>query len=176
MYKRQDLTTLGKIIGGGLPVGAYGGRAEVMDFVAPAGPVYQAGTLSGNPLAMAAGYAMLSFLKENPGVYARLDAAGQRLQQGMEAGFRKLGLPGTVNRIGSMLTPFFTEGPVRNFSEAKAADRERYGKYFHALLRRGVYAAPSQFESWFLSTALTDEDLDKIIADHETALQELLLL
>lgn len=169
-----DLTTLGKIIGGGLPVGAYGGRAELMDYVSPAGPVYQAGTLSGNPLAMAAGLAMLRYLNENPGVYEQLERTGARLEAGFREANRKAGRDFTLNRIGSMYTLFFTENPVTNFSEAKTADLPLYGRYFHAMLQRGVYLAPSQFESLFLSTALTDEVVDEVVAAHGESLKEVL--
>jgi len=169
-----DLTTLGKIIGGGLPVGAYGGRAELMDYVSPAGPVYQAGTLSGNPLAMAAGLAMLTYLNETPAVYETLERSGARLEAGFREANRKAGRDFTLNRIGSMYTFFFTENPVTNFSEAKTADLPLYGRYFHAMLDRGVYLAPSQFESLFLSTALTDDLVDEVVAAHGESLGEIL--
>ncbi len=169
-----DLTTLGKIIGGGLPVGAYGGRAELMDYVSPAGPVYQAGTLSGNPLAMAAGLAMLTFLNENPGVYEQLERTGARLEAGFRAANQKAGREFTLNRIGSMYTLFFTENPVTDFASAKTSDLPLYGRYFHAMLQRGVYLAPSQFESLFLSTALTDDLVDEVVAAHGESLKEVL--
>ncbi len=171
---RPDLTTLGKIIGGGMPVGAYGGRKEIMDFVSPAGPVYQAGTLSGNPIAMAAGKAMLTYLNENPGVYTELDRIGAKLENGLRAGNQKAGKNYTINRIGSMYTLFFNEEKVTDFNSAKASDLTLFGAYFQAMLKRGIYLAPSQFESLFLSYALTDEIVDQIIAAHEVALIEVL--
>jgi glutamate-1-semialdehyde 2,1-aminomutase len=153
---RPDLTTLGKIIGGGLPVGAYGGRAEVMDRVAPAGPVYQAGTLSGNPLAVAAGLATLRRIqKENP--YPQLETLGARLEQGLAGPNVK------VNRVGSMLTVFFTDLEVVDFATAKTADTLRFNQHFHAMLEQGVYLAPSQFEAVFISAAHTLEDIDYTI-------------
>lgn len=171
---RPDLTTLGKIIGGGMPVGAYGGRKEIMDFVSPAGPVYQAGTLSGNPIAMAAGKAMLTYLNENPGVYTELDRIGAKLENGLRAGNKKAGKNYTINRIGSMYTLFFNEEKVTDFNSAKASDLSLFGAYFQAMLKRGIYLAPSQFESLFLSYALTDEIVDQIIAAHEVSLIEVL--
>ena len=154
-----DLTCLGKIIGGGLPVGAYGGRRDLMEHVAPLGAVYQAGTLSGNPLAVAAGLATLKALRA-PGVYARLDALGARMEDGLARAAEKAGVALTVNRVGSMLTAFFCRGPVTDYESAKRADRERYARYFHAMLARGVSLAPSQFEAAFVSLAHTEDDLD----------------
>ncbi|HEY8369563.1 MAG TPA: glutamate-1-semialdehyde 2,1-aminomutase [Thermodesulfobacteriota bacterium] len=147
-----DLTTLGKVIGGGLPVGAYGGRRDLMSMVAPAGPVYQAGTLSGNPLAMSAGIATLRLLRE-PGVYDRLEATSAALADGLAQAARMAEVPVTTNRVGSMFTTFFCEGPVRNYAEAKRADTARYAKFFAAMLDAGVYLAPSQFEAAFVSLA-----------------------
>jgi glutamate-1-semialdehyde 2,1-aminomutase len=169
-----DLTTMGKIIGGGMPVGAYGGRAEIMDIVAPAGPVYQAGTLSGNPIAMSAGLAMLHHLNDHPEVYTRLDQIGETLVNGFRASLVKLGLNYTINHIGSMFTLFMTERSVTNFTEAKSCDLPLFGRYFHAMLKRGVYLAPSQFESLFLSVALTDDLTAQIIQANEESLQEAL--
>jgi glutamate-1-semialdehyde 2,1-aminomutase len=156
-----DLTCLGKIIGGGLPVGAYGGRADVMDLIAPLGPVYQAGTLSGNPLAMAAGCATLDVLAR-PGTYERLAALAERLEKGLAtAGRDRL----TVQRFGSMLTPFFTPaGPIEDYAGAKRADTAAFGRFFHAMLERGVYLPPAQFEAAFLSLAHTEADVDRTIA------------
>lgn len=165
-----DLTTMGKIIGGGMPVGAYGGRADIMNMVAPAGPVYQAGTLSGNPIAMSAGLAMLHHLNEHPEVYTRLEEIGQTLTAGFRAGLQKAGLPYTINHIGSMFTLFMTERPVTNFTEAKSCDVPQFGRYFHAMLERGIYLAPSQFESLFLSVALTDDLVARIIQANEESL------
>ncbi|MFA7473987.1 MAG: glutamate-1-semialdehyde 2,1-aminomutase, partial [Spirosomataceae bacterium] len=132
-----DLTTLGKIIGGGMPVGAYGGRKEIMDFVSPAGPVYQAGTLSGNPIAMAAGFAMLQYLNQHPETYEQLESIGQQIATGMKASLQKLNLNFTINHIGSMLTLFFTDRPVTDFETAKTSDTALFGKYFHAMLNEG---------------------------------------
>ena len=154
-----DLTCLGKIIGGGLPVGAYGGRRDVMDHVAPLGGVYQAGTLSGNPLAVAAGLATLKALEDRKG-YARLDALGARLERGLREAADKADVPFTVNRVGSMLTGFFCAGPVGDYEGAKAADTARYARFYHGMLDRGVYLAPSQFEAAFVSLAHSDDDLD----------------
>ncbi|WP_461129606.1 glutamate-1-semialdehyde 2,1-aminomutase [Spirosoma aerophilum] len=165
-----DLTTMGKIIGGGMPVGAYGGRADIMNMVAPAGPVYQAGTLSGNPIAMSAGLAMLHHLNDHPDVYTRLDEIGQKLTEGFRAGLVKAGLDYTINHIGSMFTLFMTNRSVSNFSEATSCDVPLFGRYFHEMLKRGVYLAPSQFESLFLSVALTDELTDQIIQANEESL------
>ena len=156
---RPDLTCLGKIIGGGLPVGAYGGRRDVMDHVAPLGGVYQAGTLSGNPLAVAAGLATLKALEDRKG-YARLDALGARLERGLREAADKADVPFTVNRVGSMLTGFFCAGPVGDYEGAKAADTARYARFYHGMLDRGVYLAPSQFEAAFVSLAHSDDDLD----------------
>jgi glutamate-1-semialdehyde 2,1-aminomutase len=154
---RPDLTTLGKVIGGGLPVGAYGGRKDIMSRVAPLGPIYQAGTLSGNPLAVAAGLAMLRHLKSNPGVYEQLDARAAQLCAAVPAGV-------TVNRVGSMFTFFFTHGPVADWDSAKSSDTARFGRYFRAMLDRGIYLAPSQFEAAFVSAAHTEEDICRTIA------------
>jgi glutamate-1-semialdehyde 2,1-aminomutase len=152
-----DLTTLGKVIGGGLPVGAYGGRKDIMSKVAPAGPVYQAGTLSGNPLAVAAGLAMLRNLKAHPEIYAQLEARAAALCADVPAGV-------TVNRVGSMFTYFFTDGPVTDWESAKRSDTARFGRFFRAMLDRGIYLAPSQFESAFLSAAHSEEDIAKTVA------------
>ena len=168
-----DLTTMGKIIGGGMPVGAYGGKREIMDYVSPVGPVYQAGTLSGNPIAMAAGYAMLNYLKEHPAVYQELNQIGTTLVSGFRESLDKLGLPYTINHVGSMYTLFFTQENVNNFESAKTSDTVLFGKYFQAMLKRGVYLAPSQFESLFLSTALKEEQLEKVIHANEEALKEI---
>ena len=154
-----DLTCLGKIIGGGLPVGAYGGRRDLMEHVAPLGKVYQAGTLSGNPLAVTAGLATLEALR-TPTAYPRLEAMGARLQAGIEAAAREAGVPLTVNRVGSMLTPFFAEGPVADFESAKRSDTARYAKFFHGMLARGIFLAPSQFEAAFVSLAHSEADID----------------
>ena len=155
---RPDLVTFGKVIGGGLPVGAFGGRPEVMDRIAPAGPIYQAGTLSGNPLAMAAGTATLRQL--GPREYARLEAAGARLEAGLVEAAKAAGATVQVNRKGSMFTVFFTSEPVVDAASARKCDTKRFGRFFHAMLEEGVYLPPSQFEAAFLSTAHADDDLD----------------
>ncbi len=155
-----DLTCLGKIIGGGLPVGAYGGKREIMNLVAPSGPVYQAGTLSGNPLAMAAGLVTLKAVRE-PGVHERLEELGERWKSGMEAVASQGDLPYTVNSVGSMVSIFFTEGPVTDFASAAASDTGAFKDFFWHMLSRGVYLAPSQYEAGFISAAHSDEDLDK---------------
>ena len=149
---RPDLTTLGKVIGGGLPVGAYGGRKDIMSRIAPCGPVYQAGTLSGNPLAVAAGLATLRHLKAHPEIYTGLEARAAALCAAAPAGI-------TVNRVGSMFTYFFTDRPVTDYESAKRSDTQRFGRFFRAMLDRGIYLAPSQFEAAFLSAAHTDEDI-----------------
>jgi glutamate-1-semialdehyde 2,1-aminomutase len=171
-----DLTTLGKIIGGGMPVGAYGGKKEIMDYVSPAGPVYQAGTLSGNPIAMAAGLAMLTHLNENPAVYENLNRIGEKLVGGFQNTLEKLGLNYTINHLGSMYSLFFTDNEVFDFESAKTSNTVLFGKYFQAMLHKGIYLAPSQFESLFLSTALTDEHIEKIIDANEASLKEVLSL
>jgi glutamate-1-semialdehyde 2,1-aminomutase len=157
-----DLTTLGKIIGGGLPVGAYGGRRDIMEQVAPAGPVYQAGTLSGNPLAMTAGLATLRRLRDRA-VYERLEEAGRRLAEGMSEAAREAGVETVTNRVGSMFTTFFTNESVHDWPTAARADRDAYGRFFHAMLEGGVYLAPSQFEAAFIGVAHTDELLDRTV-------------
>jgi glutamate-1-semialdehyde 2,1-aminomutase len=156
---RPDLTCLGKIIGGGLPVGAYGGRREIMTNVAPLGGVYQAGTLSGNPLAVSAGLAPLAALRTS-GVYERLESLGAQAEQGLAEAARKAGIPITINRVGSMLTGFFCDGAVVDWNSAKRADTKRYAAFFHAMLERGVYLAPSQFEAAFVSLAHSAADLE----------------
>jgi len=166
---RPDLTCLGKIIGGGLPVGAYGGREDLMRHVAPLGGVYQAGTLSGNPLAVAAGLATIRALGRAD-VYARLDGLGQRLADGLAAGARAAGIGVTVNRVGSMLTAFFAVGPITDYARAKRSDTERYARFFHAMRERGVYFAPSQFEAAFVSLAHTDADIDATVKSASDAL------
>jgi glutamate-1-semialdehyde 2,1-aminomutase len=158
-----DLTTLGKIIGGGLPVAAYGGRRDLMDRIAPLGPVYQAGTLSGNPLAMSAGIATLDLLAA-PGFYESLDARAKRLGDAITAALRELGVPATAARVGSLLTLFFSGEPVRDYSGAKNCDTRRFAAFFRATLDRGVFLAPSQFEAMFVSSAHSDADIDRTIA------------
>ena len=159
---QADMTTLGKIMGGGLPVGAYGGKAELMNRVAPAGPVYQAGTLSGNPAAVAAGIATLDVLRR-PGVYEGLNALAQRLTAGLTDAAERAGVPLTVNRIGSVFTPFFCHGPVTDYASAKQSDTGAFGRFFRAMLDRGVYLPPSQFETGFVSTAHTERDVEDTV-------------
>jgi glutamate-1-semialdehyde 2,1-aminomutase len=154
---KPDLTTLGKIIGGGLPIAAYGGRADIMRKVAPLGPIYQAGTLSGNPLSVAAGLAMLRYLVAHPELYEQLEARGAQLTAWTPPGT-------TINRVGAMFTLFFSPDPVTDWESAKKCDTERFGRFFHFMLERGVYLAPSQFEAAFLSTAHTEEDIRETVA------------
>ena len=168
---RPDLTCLGKIIGGGLPVGAYGGSRRIMERVSPLGGVYQAGTLSGNPLAVAAGLVTLRAL-QTPGTYERLEALGARVERDVVEAARAAGVPVTVNRVGSMLTVFFTDGPVTDYSSAKRADTTRYARYFHAMREGGVFLAPSQFEAAFVSLAHRDEDLAEAARAGREALQK----
>jgi glutamate-1-semialdehyde 2,1-aminomutase len=157
---RPDLACFGKVIGGGLPVGAVGGRAEIMDYLAPLGPVYQAGTLSGNPLAMAAGLAQLKVL-EGQDIFAKLEKLGAQLEAETRAVLKSLGLPFAFYRVGSMFCLFFTDGPVRNLEGAKRSDLGRFKRFFHSLLERGVYLAPSQFETGFISAAHTESDIER---------------
>ncbi len=157
-----DLTCLGKIIGGGLPVGAFGGRADVMDHLAPLGPVYQAGTLSGNPIAMAAGIAALEELGKGK-VYERLEASGARLEAGMRHAAKSAKIPVQFNRCGSMFCAYFTNGPVASLEDAMKSDRARFAKFFHGMLKEGIYLAPSQFEAGFISTAHSDRDIDATV-------------
>ena len=166
-----DMTALGKIIGGGLPVGAYGGKAEVMDYISPVGPVYQAGTLSGNPIAMAAGLAMLRYLHEHPEVYEQVNKATEKIVAGFRENLEKLGLHYTINRVGSMFSLFFTEQPVTDFASASTSDTELFGRYFQEMLRRGIYLAPSQFEALFVSNVMTDELVEKVVRANEEALK-----
>ncbi|MFC1614723.1 glutamate-1-semialdehyde 2,1-aminomutase [Gemmatimonadota bacterium] len=165
-----DLTCLGKIIGGGLPVGAFGGRAEIMERLSPVGPVYQAGTLSGNPLSVAAGLFTLKSLVENP-PYEKLEEKAIKLERGLRENIQSLGLKASLNRVGSLMTLFFTEGPVVDFATAKKTDTAAFGRYFHGMLQRGVFVAPSQFEACFVSTALSDKEIDLTIQANREALQ-----
>ena len=171
---KPDLSTFGKIIGGGLPVGAFGGKREIMETIAPSGPVYQAGTLSGNPLAMAAGFAALKHIKDNPGVYNLLEEKSSYLENGFKQNLESLGRNFAMNRIGSMMCMFFTEEPVNDFKSAVKSDTNLYGKYFHEMLKRGIYLAPAQFEALFVSAVHTHDDLDKTIAAHRESLNTLL--
>ncbi len=167
-----DLTTLGKIIGGGLPVGAYGGRSDVMDFVSPKGPVYQAGTLSGNPIAMAAGLATLRYINSHPELYFNLEKTSAQLEAALAGECRAAGVKFTLNRVGSMFTLFFTDGPVTDWPTANRSDREKFAKFFQGLLSRGVYIAPSQFESLFVSIAVGENDVEVFRQAAKEALNE----
>ena len=158
-----DLTVMGKIIGGGLPVAAYGGKREIMERVAPLGPVYQAGTLSGNPLAMRAGLAMLPKLQA-PGFYEDLNRKTQWLADGLRSALGETGVDGVVNVAGSLLTIFFSGGPIRDYADAKKSDTTRFGKFFQEMLRRGIFLPPSQYEALFVSAAHTDEQIDGTIS------------
>ncbi len=170
---RPDLTTLGKIIGGGLPVAAYGGRQEIMQMVAPLGPVYQAGTLSGNPLAMRAGLATMPFLRE-PGFYDELNGKTKRLAEGIGGAVSEIGVPVRVNAVGSLVTMFFCDGEIRNYDDAKKSDAKRYAAFFAAMLERGIFLPPSQFEALFVSAAHTDADIDRTVTACRESLRGLL--
>lgn len=169
-----DLSTFGKIIGGGLPVGAYGGKKEIMEMVSPSGPVYQAGTLSGNPLAMNAGFAALTFIKEHPGIYNQLEEKSAYLEKGLRESIESAGKNFQINRIGSMMTLFITEDTVTDYNSAVKSDTKLFGKYFHEMLKRGIYLPPAQFEALFVSTAHSAEVLDKTIEASKAALKAIL--
>jgi glutamate-1-semialdehyde 2,1-aminomutase len=170
---KPDMTTLGKIIGGGLPVGAYGGKKEIMDVVSPSGPVYQAGTLSGNPLAMAAGMAMLRYLNENPSVYSYLNDTTTYLASNIRRQWQSAGFAYTVNQVGSMFTLFFTDRHVVDFDSAKTSDTAKFGRYFQLMLAQGIYLAPSQYEAMFISTAIDKTIADRILESNEKAIEGL---
>ena len=160
---KPDLSTFGKIIGGGLPVGAFGGKKEIMEMISPHGPIYQAGTLSGNPLAMSAGYAALSYIKNNPGLYGQLEEKSDYLEKGFKENFKMLNKKFALNRVGSMMSIFFTEKEVTDYNSATSSDTILFGRYFLSMLMKGVYLAPSQYEALFVSTAHTLEDLNYTI-------------
>ena len=170
---RADLVTYGKIIGGGMPVGAYGGRRELMELVSPSGPVYQAGTLSGNPVAMAAGLAQLRILEGDPGIYPRLAEMGECLAKGLRERAQRAGVPVQVNQIGSLLSVFFTDTPVDSFAAARHSSLDRFARYYRAMLSRGVYVAPSQFEAMFLCEEHTREDLRQVLSAAEYAMDQI---
>lgn len=170
---KPDISTFGKIIGGGLPVGAYGGKKEIMEMISPSGPVYQAGTLSGNPLAMNAGYAALSYINQHPDVYKVLEEKSAYLENGIKGGIKSAGRNFQFNRIGSMMTLFFTEEQVNDYHSAVKSDAKLYAKYFNEMLNRGIYLPPAQFEAMFVSTAHTKEDLDKTIGSNFEAIKQL---
>jgi len=167
-----DLTTLGKVIGGGLPVGAYGGKREIMELVAPVGPMYQAGTLSGNPLAMSAGIATLDLLK-TPGTWEKLEKASADLMSGIDAAAKSAGIPIQQTRVGTMFTNFFSKVPPKNWSTVAQGDKVRYGQFFRAMLENGIYLAPSAFEAGFMSTVHTDDDVQATVAAAEKAFKSL---
>jgi glutamate-1-semialdehyde 2,1-aminomutase len=169
---RADLLTYGKVIGGGMPVGAFGGRKEIMQFIAPLGNVYQAGTLSGNPIAMIAGYTLLKELKNNPAIYKELEEKTIYLRDGLEKVFSAWGQPYRINQLGSMISVHFSDHPVTNFTSASGANNQRFKTFFHAMLRRGIYLPPSAFESWFLNNALSVADLDATIRAAKESLEE----
>ena len=168
-----DLVTYGKIIGAGLPVGAYGGRKEIMQHIAPLGKVYQAGTLSGNPLAMAAGYALLTELNENRDIYSSLESTTLKLNVGLTNAFSNAKIAHQINHVGSMISVHFSDAPVTNFDTAAAADNEQFKKYFHYCLESGVYLPPSPFETWFISSSIAQMEIDKIIAVTEKFVNQL---
>lgn len=170
---RADLVTYGKVIGGGMPVGAFGGKKEIMQHIAPLGNVYQAGTLSGNPIAMIAGYTMLKTLRADPGIYRELEEKTQHLRDGLDRVFKTWGQPYVINTLGSMISVHFSDHPVRDFTSASGANNGLFKLFFHAMLRRGIYLPPSAFESWFLNNALTVTDLDATIKAAGESLQEL---
>jgi glutamate-1-semialdehyde 2,1-aminomutase len=168
-----DLVTYGKVIGGGMPVGAFGGRRAIMEMVAPLGGVYQAGTLSGNPIAMIAGKTLLDELKSNPNIYHELDQKTGYLKDGLEKALNAWGKPFVINQLGSMISVHFSANPINNFNDAAQANNELFKKYFHAMLGKGIYLPPSPFESWFLNNALTREDLDETISATAACLEML---
>ena len=168
-----DLVTYGKVIGGGMPVGAFGGKKEMMQHIAPLGNVYQAGTLSGNPIAMIAGYTMLTELKNNPSIYKELEEKTIYLRDGLNKVLTAWGQPFVINQLGSMISVHFSNKPVNNFTDAASADNKKFNRFFHAMLQRGVYLPPSAFESWFLNNALTKEDLDNTITAAKESLKEI---
>jgi glutamate-1-semialdehyde 2,1-aminomutase len=170
-----DLVCYGKIIGGGMPVGAYGGKGDIMDYVSPAGPVYQAGTLSGNPIAMAAGYAMLSHLNDHPEVYDQLERTTSKLAQGLREDMKYRNLDYTVNQVGSMYNLFFTKKEVVDFEGAQSCDMGLFGKYFQAMLSEGVYLPPSQYETYFVSSVITDDLVTFILKAHKKAMDKVVM-
>ncbi|HYD21049.1 MAG TPA: glutamate-1-semialdehyde 2,1-aminomutase [Flavipsychrobacter sp.] len=170
---KADLVTYGKVIGGGMPVGAFGGKKEIMQQIAPLGNVYQAGTLSGNPIAMIAGYTMLKTLKENPSIYTSIDEKTEYLHKGLDEVLQKSGQPYVINRLGSMISVHFSEKPVTEFTSAASANNARFNNYFHAMLAAGIYLPPSAFETWFISNALSTADIDKTVEATESFLNSL---
>jgi glutamate-1-semialdehyde 2,1-aminomutase len=170
---KADLVTYGKVIGGGMPVGAFGGRQDIMERIAPLGNVYQAGTLSGNPIAMIAGYTMLKTLRDNPGIYDALDKTTRAIHIGMEDALKASGRPFAINRFGSMISVHFSDRPVNNFADAAAADIATFNKFFHLMLNKGVYLPPSAFETWFVSHAISAADVEATLLAARESLAEL---
>ncbi|MBS1565211.1 MAG: glutamate-1-semialdehyde 2,1-aminomutase [Bacteroidetes bacterium] len=170
---RADLVTYGKVIGGGMPVGAFGGRRDIMSHIAPLGNVYQAGTLSGHPIAMISGYTLLKELKNNPAIYTQLEEKTRYLHEGLDKVLSAWGQPYVINRFGSMISVHFSNHAVKDFASASSANNDRFKRYFHAMLKRGIYLPPSAFESWFLNNALTKEDLDATIKATADSLPEI---
>jgi glutamate-1-semialdehyde 2,1-aminomutase len=170
---KADLVTYGKVIGGGMPVGAFGGKREIMEHIAPLGSVYQAGTLSGNPIAMIAGFTMLNELKKNPAIYEELEQKTIYLRDGLDKVFRTWGQPYRINQLGSMISVHFSDHPIVDFTSASGANNQRFKTFFHSMLRRGIYLPPSAFESWFLNNALSASDLDATIQAAAESLAEI---
>jgi glutamate-1-semialdehyde 2,1-aminomutase len=168
-----DLVTYGKVIGGGLPVGAFGGKKEIMENIAPLGKVYQAGTLSGNPVAMIAGYTTLKTLKEDPSIYKNIDEKTSQIHQGIKNILSKRGIPFQINRVGSMISLHFSEQPVRDFTSAASANNTFFNKFFHAMLKRGIYLPPSAFETWFVSNAISDADVEQTLKAASESMEEI---
>ena len=168
-----DLITYGKVIGAGMPVGAFGGKLKIMQYIAPLGNVYQAGTLSGNPIAMIAGFTLLKHLKNNPSVYAELDAKGEYLKNGLQKVFYEANIPVVINQVGSMMSVFFTNKSVNNFTDASSSNITIFNKFFHFMLDNGIYLPPSGYESWFLSNALHYDDLNATITFAANAVKKL---
>lgn len=166
-----DLVTYGKVIGAGLPVGAYGGREDILEYVAPNGPVYQAGTLSGNPIAMTAGYTLLKYLKEHPEVYQDLETKCASIEEGLHPLLKAKGLPYQINRKGSMISLHFSDQSIRDFESAKSGDNDYFKKFFHGMLQNGVYLPPSAYESWFLNAALSDQDIEQTLEAAQKSLE-----
>ncbi|MDQ6815374.1 MAG: aminotransferase class III-fold pyridoxal phosphate-dependent enzyme, partial [Bacteroidota bacterium] len=170
---KADLVTYGKVIGGGMPVGAFGGKKEIMQHIAPLGNVYQAGTLSGNPIAMIAGFTTLKTLKDNAGIYEELEDKTIYLKNGLQKVFENWGESFVINQFGSMISIHFSDHPVKDFATAASANNARFSKFFHAMLDRGIYLPPSAFESWFLNNALSYQDLDQTIEAAKESLMDL---
>ena len=178
MHKRlkidADLVTYGKVIGAGMPVGAFGGKLEIMKHIAPLGNVYQAGTLSGNPLAMIAGYTLLQHLNENPNIYTELEKKGNQLAQGLKQVLDTFHTPYVINHLGSMISVHFSDKPVTDFASASSANNALFNKFFHAMLDKGIYLPPSAFETWFLSNALSNNDIEQTIDAVKQSMEQII--